>query len=100
MMSSLRITLITDDDLTETIIVKLVKCPPSGQEVPPGSAQEEDRVVVHTSEDEMDWLCWGPMDAGTMENQEEEVQMAAGGCHKVNHRVMYLEKLNDIVQVH
>ena len=34
-----------------------------------------------------------------VENQEEEVQAAAGGCHKVNHRVMYLEKLNDIIQV-
>ena len=39
------------------------------------------------------------MDAGTVENQKE-VQMAMGGCHRVNHRVMYLEKLNDIIQVH
>ena len=34
-----------------------------------------------------------------MENQKE-VQTAAGGHCRVNHRVMYLEKLNDIVQVH
>ena len=43
-----------DDELTEAITVK---CPPSGQESPPGSAWEEDRVVVHASEDEMDCLC-------------------------------------------
>ena len=33
-------------------------------------------------------------------NQEEEVHMDTGGHHKVNHRVMYLEKLNDIFKVH
>ena len=39
-----------DDELVETITVK---CPPPGQESPPGSTQG----VVHTSEDEMDCLC-------------------------------------------
>ena len=43
-----------DDELAETITVK---CPPSRQESPPGSAQKEDRVVIHASEDEMDHLC-------------------------------------------
>ena len=43
-----------DDELAETITVK---CPPSGQESPPGSTREEDRVVVYASEDEMDHLC-------------------------------------------
>ena len=32
-----------------------------------------------------------------VENQVEEVQAATGGHHKANHRVMYLEKLNDSV---
>ena len=40
------------------------------------------------------------MDAGAVENQEEEVQLAVGGCHKVNYRVMYLEKLNDNIKVY
>ena len=34
-----------------------VECPAWGQESPPGDTQEEDRVVVHASEDEMDCLC-------------------------------------------
>ena len=67
---------------------------------PHGGTQEEDRVVIHPSEDEMNHLCWGPMDAGMVENQEEEVQAAVGDHHKANHRVMYPEKLNDIIQVH
>ena len=43
-----------NDELLETITVK---CTPPGQELPPGSTQEEDRVVVHASEDEMGCLC-------------------------------------------
>ena len=43
----------SDDELTETITVE---CPTSGQESPLGSAREEDRAVIHTSEDEM--ACW------------------------------------------
>ena len=39
---------------TETITVE---CPTLGQESPSGDAREEDRVVIHTSEDEMDHLC-------------------------------------------
>ena len=34
-----------------------VECPASGWKSPPGGTQEEDRVVVHTCEDEMDHLC-------------------------------------------
>ena len=43
-----------DNELMETITVK---CPPPRQELPLGSAQEENRVAVHASEDEMDCLC-------------------------------------------
>ena len=62
-----------------------VECPTSGWELPSGGTKEEDRVVIHTCEDEMNSLCLGPVDAGTMENQEEEVQVAVGGRCKVNH---------------
>ena len=34
-----------------------VECPALGWKSPPGGAWEEDRVVVHASEDEMDCLC-------------------------------------------
>ena len=34
-----------------------VECPTLGQEAPPGGTQEEDRVVIHASEDEIDHLC-------------------------------------------
>ena len=34
-----------------------VECPTLGWELPPGDAWEEDRVVIHASEDEMDHLC-------------------------------------------
>ena len=34
-----------------------VECPTLGWESPPGDTWEEDRVVVHTSEDDMDYLC-------------------------------------------
>ena len=34
-----------------------VECPTLGQESPPGGTQEEDSVVIHTCEDEMDSLC-------------------------------------------
>ena len=43
-----------DDELMETITVE---CPTSEWELPPGGTQEEDRVVVHASKDEMDHLC-------------------------------------------
>ena len=41
-------------ELMETITVE---CPALGKESPPESTWEEDRVVVHTSEDEMDHWC-------------------------------------------
>ena len=43
-----------DYEPVETITVE---CPALGWELPPGGAQEEDRVVIHASEDEMDHLC-------------------------------------------
>ena len=46
-----------------------VKCPTLGWELPSGGAWEEDRVVIHTSEDEMDCLCGG-----------EPRRRSPGGC--------------------
>ena len=43
-----------DDELVETITVQ---CLSLGQESPLGSAWEEDRVVIHASEDEMAHWC-------------------------------------------
>ena len=43
-----------DYKLVETITVE---CPTLGWESPPGGTWEENRVVVHASEDEMDRLC-------------------------------------------
>ena len=83
-----------DYEQVETITVE---CPTSRWELPPGGTWEEGRVVIHVCEDEMDRFCLGPVDAGTVENQEEEVQAAMGGCCKVNCREMYPEKLNDII---
>ena len=43
-----------DYEPVETITVE---CPTLGWELPPGGIREEDRVVVHACEDEMDHLC-------------------------------------------
>ena len=43
-----------DYEPVETITME---CPTLGWELPPGGAWEEDRVVIHSSEDEMDCLC-------------------------------------------
>ena len=43
-----------DYEPMETITVE---CPALGWESPPGGAWEEDRVVIHASEDEIDHLC-------------------------------------------
>ena len=42
-----------DSEHMETLTLE---CPTLGWESPPGSIWEEDSIVVHTSEDEMD--CW------------------------------------------
>ena len=72
-----------DDELTEDhppgneLAEGHPECPTLGWESSPGGAWEEDRVVVHASEDEMDCLCWGPMDAGKV---GEPRRRSPGGC--------------------
>ena len=41
----------------EPMEIVTVECPTLGQDSPPGSIQEEDRVVIHTSADKMDHCC-------------------------------------------